>query len=235
MIAPRRPFAMLMMLSVLTGLLLAMCGAPSAVPDDAPAAPPTATPAPEAEYVDVPAGNGAAAFRIGRTEVTNAQYAQCVAAGACTVPGTYDGGGCHYSNAAYAEHPVVCVTREQARAYAAWAGGRLLTDAEWTRACQGDDGRTYPWGSQPPDATLANYNSNENDTTAAGSYPAGASPFGALDMAGNVWEWIDDGNFVVRGGGFFDGKGTVGCSGLLEVGYDRGGSFVGFRVVTPNP
>jgi len=235
MIAPRRPFAMLVMLSVLTGLLLAMCGAPSAVPDDAPVAPPTATPAPEAEYVAVPAGDGVAAFRVGRTEVTNAQYAQCVAAGACTVPGTYDGGGCHYNSPAYAEHPVVCVTREQARAYATWAGGSLLTEAQWTRACQGDDGRTHSWGNQPPDATLANYNSNEGDTTAVGSYPAGASPFGAVDMAGNVAEWVDDGDFVARGGAFFDGKGSMVCAARLEVGYDRGGSFVGFRIVSPGP
>jgi serine/threonine-protein kinase len=183
----------------------------------------------------VPAGDGVAAFRVGRTEVTNAQYAQCVAAGACTVPGTYDGGGCHYNSPAYAEHPVVCVTREQARAYATWAGGSLLTEAQWTRACQGDDGRTHSWGNQPPDATLANYNSNESDTTAVGSYPAGASPFGAVDMAGNVAEWVDDGDFVARGGAFFDGKGSMVCAARLEVGYDRGGSFVGFRIVSPGP
>jgi hypothetical protein len=121
--------------------------------------------------VDVPAGAGVAAFRIGRTEVTNAQYAQCVAAGDCTVPVVPEGLAASlresgypekhwvssYGDAAYAEHPAVWVTREQARAYAAWAGGRLPTEAEWMRACQGDDGRTYPWGDAAPDGQLANF------------------------------------------------------------------------------
>ncbi len=196
-----------------------------------------------AEYVAVPAGNGVAAFRIGRTEVTNAQYAQCVAAGACTVPGT--SGGCNYTNSAYAEHPVVCVTREQARAYAAWAGGALPTEAQWLRACQGDDGRTYPWGNQPPDATLANFyyeGRQDYDTTPVGSYPAGASPYGALDMAGNVWEWVepDDGDdgryiYIMRGGAFNFPAVRVGCGARVEYGYDVNNYVVGFRVVSPGP
>jgi hypothetical protein len=193
--------------------------------------------------VDVPAGAGVAAFRIGRTEVTNAQYAQCVAAGACTAPETYD--GCNYSDAAYAEHPVVCVTRAQARAYAAWAGGRLPTEAQWQRACQGDDGRTYPWGEAAPDGRLANFydpaqdgdtsDRDVGDTTAVGSYPAGASPYGALDMAGNVWEWMDDGNFVVRGGAFDNHADAVVCGALPGSGVDYDYLFVGFRVVSPGP
>jgi len=188
--------------------------------------------------VDVPAGAGVAAFRIGRTEVTNAQYAQCVAAGACTVPeGTYD--GCNYSDAAYAEHPVVCVTREQAREYAAWAGGRLPTDTEWTRACQGDDGRTYPWGEAAPDATLANFyyeGRQDYDTTPVGSYPAGASPYGALDMAGNVWERVEvDGRFILRGGAFGSNAGNVVCGARSEADFGLNDFGVGFRVVSPGP
>jgi hypothetical protein len=198
--------------------------------------------------VDVPAGAGVAAFRIGRTEVTNAQYAQCVAAGACTVPETDY--GCNYSNAAYAEHPVVCVTREQAHEYAAWAGGRLPTDTEWTRACQGDDGRTYPWGEAAPDATLANFydpaqdgdtsDSDYGDTKPVGSYPAGASPYGALDMAGNVWEWVeaDDGGDrrIVRGGAVFFSADNVVCGARLVGVSDTRDLFdVGFRVVSPGP
>jgi hypothetical protein len=192
--------------------------------------------------VDVPAGNGVAAFRIGRTEVTNAQYAQCVAAGACTVPSTYSE-RCHYSNAAYAEHPVVCVERTQAREYAAWAGGRLPTEAQWTRACQGDDGRTYPWGEAAPDERLANFyyeGRQDVDTTPVGSYPAGASPYGALDMAGNVWEWVeaddgDDGRYIVRGGAFDLDAGSVVCGARLEDVIDFGFYDVGFRVVSPGP
>jgi hypothetical protein len=202
------------------------------------------------ELVTVPAGAGVAGFRIGRTEVTNAQYAQCVAAGACTVPETYD--GCHYRDAAYAEHPVVCVTRAQAREYAAWAGGRLPTDTEWTRACEGDDGRTYPWGEAAPDERLANFydpaqdghtsDNDYGDTTAVGSYPAGAGPYGALDMAGNVWEWVeaDDGNdrrYIVRGGAFDLIAVNVVCGARGESDYDYfiDGNVVGFRVVSPGP
>ena len=184
----------------------------------------------------VPAGAGVAAFRIGRTEVTNAQYAQCVAAGACTVPETYD--GCNYSDAAYAEHPVVCVTRAQARAYAAWAGGRLPTEAQWTRACRGDDGRTYPWGEAAPDATRANFESNVGGTTPAGSYPAGASPYGALDMAGNVWEWVEadsggGGLSTMLGGAFNLNADNVVCGARSE--RVVGSYNVGFRVVSPGP
>ncbi|MBU6335736.1 MAG: formylglycine-generating enzyme family protein [Chloroflexi bacterium] len=213
--------------------------------------------------VDVPAGAGVAAFRIGRTEVTNAQYAQCVAAGACTVPVVPEDIAAslresgypekywvsRYGDAAYAEHPVVWVTREQAREYAAWAGGRLPTDTEWTRACQGDDGWTYPWGDAAPDGRLANFydpaqdgdtsDNDYGDTTAVGSYPAGASPYGALDMAGNVWEWVeaddgDDGRFIVRGGAFNFVAANVVCGARFEGG-GLDGYNVGFRVVSPGP
>jgi serine/threonine-protein kinase len=194
-----------------------------------------------AEYIAVPAGNGVAAFRIGRTEVTNAQYAQCVAAGACTVPEGILKTDCNYSNAAYANDPVVCVTRAQAREYAAWAGGRLPTEAQWTRACQGDDGRTYPWGEAAPDERLANFyyeGRQDVDTTAVGSYPAGASPYGALDMAGNVYEYVevdDDGHYIVRGGAFSSDADYVVCGARNESDYVFVNYIVGFRVVSPGP
>jgi formylglycine-generating enzyme required for sulfatase activity len=187
------------------------------------------------DAVLVPAGNGVAAFRIGRTEVTNAQYRACVEAGACTEPSDF-WDRCHYTNSAYAAHPVVCVTREQARGYAAWVGGALPTEAQWLRACQGDDGRTYPWGEAAPNETLANF--LNYDTTPVGSYPAGASPYGALDMVGNVFEWVDDGNHVVRGGAFGNSAEFVVCDVRAEIPLD---SFwltefiVGFRVVSPGP
>jgi formylglycine-generating enzyme required for sulfatase activity len=172
-----------------------------------------------------------AAFRIGRTEVTNAQYAQCVAAGACTLPSDTT----RYNNSSYANHPVVYVSRAQARTYAAWVGGSLPTEVQWTRACQGDDGRPYPWGSQPPDATRANFNYNVGDTTPVGSYPVGVSPYGALDMAGNVWEWANNGNFIMRGGAFSDSAGNVVCGARIEFSFDGGDDIVGFRVVSPGP
>jgi hypothetical protein len=157
--------------------------------------------------VSVPAGNGVAAFRIGRTEVTNAQYAQCVAAGVCTVPSDTT----NYNNPAYANHPVVWVRRAQAWVYASWVGGTLPTEAQWMRACQGDDERTYPWGNQLPDATWLNFNFNPNTTTTVGTYPAGASPYGALDMVGNVAEWVDNTSFTTHGGGFTDQRDSVSC------------------------
>jgi formylglycine-generating enzyme required for sulfatase activity len=189
------------------------------------------------DLVSVPAGGGVAAYRVTRTEVTNAEYAQCVAAGACTLPRNTT----NYDVPAYARHPVVYVTRAQAQTYAAWVGGSLPTEAQWARACQGDDGRTYPWGEAAPDERLANFNYDgrqDYDTTPVGSYPAGASPYGALDMAGNVWEWVeaddgDDPRYIIRGGAFGSSAGNVVCGARLESVNVIGNDNVGFRVVSP--
>jgi formylglycine-generating enzyme required for sulfatase activity len=202
----------------------------TATPTDTPTATPTAVPI-DIDAVRVPAGNGVAAFFIGRTEVTNAQYARCVAAGACTVPADTT----NYNNPARADHPVVYVTWAQARSYATWVGGSLPTEAQWLRACQGDDGRTYPWGNQAPDETRANFNWNVGGTMPVGSYPSGASPYGLLDMAGNAWEWVEDGYFIVLGGSFYDGAVNVGCGARSEYVRSYNAYNVGFRVVSPWP
>ncbi len=134
------------------------------------------------------------AFWIDRTEVTNAMYRQCVQAGKCPEPlhaSSYARQD-YYGNSVFDNFPVVYVSWYNAQSYCAWAGRRLPSEAEWEKAARGTDAFVYPWGDTPPSATLANSGRVVIDTTAVGSYPAGASPYGALDMAGNVWEWVND-------------------------------------------
>jgi formylglycine-generating enzyme required for sulfatase activity/serine/threonine protein kinase len=134
-------------------------------------------------------------FWIDKYEVTNAQYAQCVAEGDCTKPGSASSytRESYFGNTAYGNYPVVHVNWYQAQDYCRWTGGNLPTEAQWEKAARGTDSREYPWGNETPDNSRANYDLIIGDTTAVGSYPSGASPFGTLDMAGNVSEWVRDG------------------------------------------
>jgi formylglycine-generating enzyme required for sulfatase activity len=128
------------------------------------------------------------AFYIDKTEVTNAQYRKCVEAGACEEPGCWDD-----SDFNAPDQPVVCVNWYQAQDYCEWAGKQLPTEAEWEKAARGTDGRTYPWG-EGIDCEHAHYLGCDPTmvTVPVGSKPKGASPYGALDMAGNVREWVAD-------------------------------------------
>ncbi len=126
--------------------------------------------------------------------MTNAMYQLCVGAGACDLPQSLESQRRidYYNNIEFKDYPVVYVTWGDANAFCAWAGERLPTEAEWERAARGDDLRTFPWGEDKPDDTFANFNFMVKDTSRVGSYPLGASPFGVLDMAGNVAEWTND-------------------------------------------
>jgi eukaryotic-like serine/threonine-protein kinase len=133
-------------------------------------------------------------FWIDRTEVTNGQYGQCVSEGECTAPGdtrSYTRSA-YYGAVAFRDHPVIWVNWKQAQAYCRWAGRRLPTEAQWEKAARGTDGRIYPWGNAWDASKLNSSDGGVGDTTSVGQYPAGASPYGALDMAGNVWEWVAD-------------------------------------------
>jgi len=134
------------------------------------------------------------AFWMDQLEVTNAMYQLCVKAGVCTLPQNFRSQrrSDYYNNPEFKDYPVIYVTWGQAKAYCEWAGRRLPTEAEWERAARGDDMRTFPWGEDKADEHFANFNMLVTDTSRVGSYPMGASPFGVLDMAGNVAEWTND-------------------------------------------
>jgi eukaryotic-like serine/threonine-protein kinase len=162
-------------------------------------------------------------FEIDRTPVTVADYARCVRNDHCSANGLrvpfFRGEAqpevakfCNWDLAGREQHPINCVTWEQARQFCHWAGKRLPTGAEWEKAARGSDGRLYPWGNSgftagPPRANIADesarglvrarrirpgYNDGYGGTSPVGSYPEGASPYGVLDMVGNVWQWVAD-------------------------------------------
>jgi formylglycine-generating enzyme required for sulfatase activity len=134
------------------------------------------------------------AFWIDKTDVTNAMYTKCVGAGICKQPRylySYTHSS-YYGNSQFGNYPVIYMDWYRADAYCKWAGRQLPTEAQWEKAARGTDGRIYPWGNDPPNNNLLNYSRNLEDTTQVGVYPKGASIYGALDMAGNVWQWVND-------------------------------------------
>ena len=150
---------------------------------------------------------GLDAWWIDRTEVTNVQYRRCVKAGECDSPRengsqTRDS---YYDDSTYDDYPVIYVSWDQATDYCSWVGARLPTEAEWEYAARGPQGQVFPWGDEFDGNLLNSCDANcelgwadvsiddgYEDTAPVGSYEGGASWCGALDMAGNVWEWVDD-------------------------------------------
>jgi formylglycine-generating enzyme required for sulfatase activity len=169
------------------------------------------TPRPEIDWVDVPAGEFLMgsnpevdpdassdemsqhpvyldAFRISKYEITNAQYAQCVRATVCEEPADV----VYYEDTDSATHPVVYVSWHDAKTFCTWVEGKLPSEAEWEYAARGPEGPIYPWGNDPPTCARAQFVECERRTVPVGSHPDGASWCGAEDMAGNVWEWVND-------------------------------------------
>ena len=191
-------------------------------------------------------------FWISKTEVTNKMYSYCVAESGCQEPTDRSSSKhpSYYGNAEYDNYPVIYVDWNMAKAYCEWANLRLPTEAEWEKAARGTDALTYPWGNDLPNNGLLNYDGAVGDTSEVGKYPDGASPYGALDMAGNVWEWVADWygetyyasltpsnplgpdsgeNRVARGGSWVDhnyGVRTTRRNGIVPTG---SGSNIGFR------
>lgn len=205
------------------------------------------------------------AFEMSQTEVTVAQYRACVDAKVCTKPDT--DGYCNYAKPDRANHPVNCVDWNQARTFASWMGGRLPTEAEWEFAARGEKGRKYPWGDVPePSCDRAIFDPPDDVGDGCGkdstwpvcSKTPGNTPTGLCDMAGNVWEWVEDcyikdytdapdngsartsgcsdpSTRVVRGGSFFDYNGWMRAANRDKQYVGRLGNNVGFRVVRSAP
>jgi formylglycine-generating enzyme len=151
-------------------------------------------------------------FWIAKTPVTNAEYARFVADTGHQAPSHWKGIWKYKTPpAAIAHHPVVNVCWHDAKAYAAWAGMELPTEQQWEKAARGTDGRKYPWGDKWRENYCNTSESGIGKTTPVGQFsPQGDSPYGCVDMAGNVWEWTDshyqEGEDwrVLRGGSFLD-------------------------------
>lgn len=155
-----------------------------------------------------------AKFAIDRLEVSVQEYRSCFDSGACSKPG--DGPLCNFARADRDAHPINCVDARQASAFCRWRNRRLPTSDEWEKSARGDDARIYPWGGDPPSCARASFGGCGGETHEVGVASSGASAYGVLDLAGNVWEWTSthnkSGRRIIRGGSFFDVEDTLRAS-----------------------
>lgn len=194
------------------------------------------------------------AFELSETEITVDQYLECYDAGGCTKPGSF----CNWDTGMPGNHPINCVTWHQAKAFCAWAGARLPTEAEWEfAATAAGDGRRYPWGDSPPncqravmyDEALGGAGCGQRSTAPVCSRLSGNTPQGVCDLAGNVYEWVEDsyGSYadapldgraanksssekrVFRGSGYLYDFGTMRSSDRGNVSPLSGARNIGFR------
>ncbi len=200
------------------------------------------------------------AYHMAKTPVTNAQYAAFIDATGRDPPLHWQAGG---PPAGSEDHPVVWVTWRDAMAYCRWLSKttgrfyRLPSEAEWEKAARGMEGPIYPWGDEPPSENRCNFGENVRDTTPVGIYsPQGDSPYGCVDMAGNVWEWCAStlgksypydvaedewsaaylegaGRRVLRGGSWFEGVYRARCAYRGRDNPDYGNFNLGCRLMSP--
>ncbi len=171
-------------------------------------------------------------YHLAKTAVTNAQYKVFVEATGHRQPSHWKGGDIPKGKE---NHPVVEVSWGDAQAFCHWTGLRLPTEQEWEKGARGTDGRAYPWGNQDPNASLCNFDRNIGDTTPVNRYSGGASPYGLLDMAGNVWDWCEDWYDsnkkyrVLRGGSWGNARNHVRSALRPRSTPDDRVSLIGFR------
>ena len=198
------------------------------------------------------------AYYIDKFEVSNSNFDKCVKEGVCDLPRSLSSEGAnakpnYYDG--YGSYPVIWVSWNDAITYCEWRGGRLPTEAEWEKAARGDDARTYPWGEElGTECVEANYwkmvgcgGPRERGTT------LGTSPYGAYEMAGNVWEWVQDdillypggrtgsiksseiGNKVLRGGSWNDSDKKITTTYRFSAPPTSDENDIGFRCVIDIP
>jgi hypothetical protein len=192
----------------------------------------------ESNWVRIAGDGKVKTFEIGKYPVTVAEYERFMANNGYAEERWWKAGGYKGANEPedwetqknHPNWPVTGVSWYEAAAYAAWCKARLPREAEWELAARGKEGREYPWGPQEPDATRANYReTGPGHATPVGLYPAGGTPDGAQDMAGNVWEWVDP-KSALRGGSWNSNASILRASDRLWNEPEYRSYLIGFRV-----